>query len=77
MEIAMIGEKIVELAELEPAFMDRGTYFGDGVYEVVRSYKGRLFVLDEHLERLSEGGVVPWRSSTSTSGSSGGRQTHS
>ena len=53
MEIAMIGDEIVELSELGPAFMDRGTYFGDGVYEVVRSYGERLFALDDHLERLS------------------------
>ena len=53
MEIAMIQDQIVEMANLEPAYMDRGTYFGDGVYEVVRSYDGRVFALDEHLERLA------------------------
>jgi D-alanine transaminase len=32
--------------------MDRGFLFGDGVYEVIPSYGGRLFLLDAHLERL-------------------------
>ena len=33
---------------------DRGFQFGDGVYEVVRSYHGVLFRLDEHLDRLAQ-----------------------
>jgi D-alanine transaminase len=62
MQVAMIGDKIVPLAELEPIYSDRGTYFGDGVYEVLRSYNGKIFALDEHLQRfarsLSEIGIV-------------------
>jgi D-alanine transaminase len=34
---------------------DRGFMFGDGVYEVVRTYGGRLFALDAHLARLQFG----------------------
>ena len=34
---------------------DRGFLFGDGVYEVVRSYGGRFFALDAHLQRLHNG----------------------
>ena len=34
---------------------DRGFLFGDGVYEVVRAYRGRLFRWQEHLQRLSYG----------------------
>lgn len=32
--------------------MDRGFLFGDGVYEVIPAYGGRLFRLRHHLERL-------------------------
>ena len=32
--------------------LDRGFIFGDGVYEVIPVYGGRLFRLDEHLQRL-------------------------
>lgn len=31
---------------------DRGFLLGDGVYEVARTYHGRLFALDQHLARL-------------------------
>ena len=53
MQIAMIQGKIVPLAELEPAYSDHGIYFGDGVYEVVRSYNGKIFALEEHLQRFA------------------------
>ena len=53
MKIAMIQDKIVPFDELEPIYLDRGIYFGDGVYEVVRSYNGRIFALEEHLQRFS------------------------
>ena len=33
--------------------MDRGFLFGDGVYEVIPVYGGRLFRLQEHLTRLA------------------------
>ena len=33
--------------------LDRGFLFGDGVYEVLPVYGGRLFRFDEHLARLS------------------------
>jgi D-alanine transaminase len=32
---------------------DRGFLFGDGVYEVIRAYRGNLFRADEHLARLA------------------------
>ncbi|WP_085523796.1 D-amino-acid transaminase [Tuberibacillus sp. Marseille-P3662] len=31
---------------------DRGYQFGDGVYEVIRVYEGRLYAMEEHMERL-------------------------
>ena len=31
---------------------DRGYQFGDGVYEVIRIYKGKPFTAEEHLDRL-------------------------
>jgi len=53
MQVAMIQDKIVPIEELEPVYFDRGTYFGDGVYEVVRSYDGKIFALEEHLQRFT------------------------
>jgi len=54
MQVAMIQDKIVVMAELEPIYFDRGTYFGDGVYEVVRSYDGKIFAFEEHLQRFTK-----------------------
>jgi D-alanine transaminase len=34
---------------------DRGFLLGDGIYEVVRIYQGRLFQFDAHLRRLENG----------------------
>lgn len=35
------------------SIFDRGYLFGDGVYEVIPAFAGRLFGLDEHMARLS------------------------
>jgi D-alanine transaminase len=48
----MIGDEFVDAGKVDSAYFDYGTFFGDGVYEVLRSYNGRLFALDEHLERF-------------------------
>ena len=53
MQIVMIQDKIVPIEKVEPVYFDRGTFFGDGVYEVMRSYNGKLFAFDEHLERFA------------------------
>ena len=53
MQLAMIQDKIVPVDELDPVYLDRGIYFGDGVYEVVRSYNGRIFALEDHLQRFA------------------------
>jgi len=53
MQVAMIQDKIVPAGGLEPVYFDRGTYFGDGVYEVLRSYDGKMFALEEHLQRFA------------------------
>jgi D-alanine transaminase len=53
MQIAMIQDKILPAEEVEPAYFDRGIFFGDGVYEVVRSYNSKIFALEEHLQRFS------------------------
>ncbi len=53
MQVAMINDRILPVGELDPAYLDRGIFFGDGVYEVLRSYSGKIFALDEHLERFA------------------------
>jgi len=52
MQIAMIGDKMLPLEDVGPEYLDRGIFFGDGVYEVLRSYNGKIFALDEHIARF-------------------------
>ena len=40
------------LAEAKVSVLDRGFLFGDGVYEVIPSYSGHLFRMQDHLDRL-------------------------
>ncbi len=54
MQIVMIQDEIVPTEEVEPVYLDRGMFFGDGVYEVMRSYNGQLFAFEEHLERFAQ-----------------------
>ena len=52
-------------SEAVVSVFDRGFLYGDSVYEVVRTYRGRPFELDAHLARLAHsaeriGLVLPW-----------------
>ena len=62
MELAIIDDKIIPLDEVQPCHLDRGVFFGDGVYEVLRSYDGYIWELDEHMARfdrsLKEIGII-------------------
>jgi D-alanine transaminase len=53
MKLAMVDDRFVPIENLDPIYCDRGLYFGDGVYEVLRSYNGRIFALEEHMERFA------------------------
>jgi len=41
------------LRDAKVSVLDRGFIFGDGIYEVVPTYGGKLFRFDEHLARLN------------------------
>jgi D-alanine transaminase len=49
----MIENRIMPIEKLESVYLDRGIYFGDGVYEVLRSYNSRIFALEDHLARFA------------------------
>ena len=51
MSVFLNGE-FVPLAEARISPLDRGFLFGDGVYEVIPAYAGKLFRCDQHLDRL-------------------------
>lgn len=52
MTFAILNGDIVNRAEAKVDIEDRGYVFGDGVYEVIRVYNGKMFTVKEHLERF-------------------------
>lgn len=51
-DVAFVNGRFMPLAEATVSVEDRGFQFGDGVYEVIRTYSGRPFELEAHLARL-------------------------
>lgn len=51
MQIYIDGQYFDE-ADAKVSVFDHGLLYGDGVFEGIRVYSGRIFKLDEHLERL-------------------------
>src|SRR3954469_2649781 len=49
---ASVDGQTVETAEARIPAADDGLLRGDGVFEVIRLYRGRPFALSEHLDRL-------------------------
>jgi branched-chain amino acid aminotransferase len=47
-----LNDKFVSQEEAVVSVFDHGFLYGDGVYETLRAYRGRVFQLAEHLERL-------------------------
>jgi D-alanine transaminase len=50
--VAFVNGAFVPLAEAKVSIEDRGFQFGDAIYEVIRTYKGHPFALEDHLARL-------------------------
>ncbi len=56
---------IVDEAEAKVSVFDHGLLYGDGIFEGIRFYEGRVFRLDEHIERLFQSAKaillkMPW-----------------
>ncbi len=54
-ESVYVNGKFLPRAEAKVSVFDRGYLYGDGVFEGIRTYNGRIFRLDKHLERLYRG----------------------
>lgn len=52
-QTVFLNGEYLPLAEAKISVMDRGFLFGDGVYEVIPVYAGRIFRTQEHLKRLN------------------------
>jgi D-alanine transaminase len=53
-ELCYLDGRTLPMADASVSPEDRGYNFGDGVYEVIRVYRGVPFALDLHLERLAD-----------------------
>ncbi|MBM4066538.1 MAG: branched-chain-amino-acid transaminase [Planctomycetes bacterium] len=47
-----INGQIVPQEDAKISVFDHGLLYGDGVFEGIRAYHGKIFTLDEHLDRL-------------------------
>ncbi len=57
--VVNVNGEIMEAASAHVSVFDRGFLYGDGLYEVVRTYGGDfMFALDEHLARLEKSLVL-------------------
>src|SRR5262245_62118119 len=57
--------QVVAPGEARVSPLDRGVLYGDGLFETMRAYEGRVFRLEAHLERLAASAPVvrlqlPW-----------------
>jgi len=50
--IIFMNDRLVPEEEAKISVFDHGLLYGDGVFEGLRSYSGRVFRLDSHLDRL-------------------------
>ncbi len=50
--VAYLNGLYLPLEEARISPLDRGFLFGDGVYEVIPCYNGKLFRLEQHIERM-------------------------
>ncbi|HMK60726.1 MAG TPA: branched-chain-amino-acid transaminase [Dissulfurispiraceae bacterium] len=48
-----LNDAIVPAAEAKISVFDHGFLYGDGIYETMRAYDGVVFMLDDHIRRLS------------------------
>jgi D-alanine transaminase len=51
--VVYLNGEFLPLEQAKVSVLDRGFLFGDGVYEVIPVYGGKLFRLEHHLERLN------------------------
>ncbi len=53
-----LDDKLVDEADATVSVFDHGLLYGDGVFEGIRVYNGRVFEIEAHIERLYESAKV-------------------
>ena len=49
-----LGGKLVDEADAKISVFDHGLLYGDGVFEGIRVYDGKVFLHQQHIDRLFE-----------------------
>ncbi len=52
MSVVYLSGALVDKDQAKVSVFDHGLLYGDGVFEGIRVYRGRVFLLAEHIERL-------------------------
>lgn len=56
--IVYLNGKFLPEEEAKISISDAGFLYGDGLFETMRAFRGRIFRLEEHLERLFSAGKI-------------------
>jgi branched-chain amino acid aminotransferase len=56
--IVNVNGQIISPTEAKVSVFDRSFLYGDSLYEVVRTYHGKFFGMNEHLERLEQSAIL-------------------
>lgn len=54
----LLDGKLVEKGKAKISVFDHGLLYGDGIFEGIRAYSGRVFRLKEHIDRLYDSAKV-------------------
>lgn len=60
MTVVYMDGKFVEKEEAKVSVFDHGFLYGDGIFEGIRAYNGRVFRLEEHIDRLYDSARAIW-----------------
>ncbi len=58
--LVWLNGELVPKSQAKISVYDHGLLYGDGVFEGIRAYNGKVFMLDEHLDRLYESAKSIW-----------------
>jgi branched-chain amino acid aminotransferase len=56
--LVFLNGRLVPEKEAKVSVFDHGFMYGDGVYETLRTYNGKIWQLDEHLNRLKKSAKI-------------------
>ena len=57
-EVVFLAGQFLPAAEAKVSLFDRGYLFGDAVFDTLRTYRGKIFRLDQHLARFERSASV-------------------